>query len=434
MNDPNLALFIVAATILVLGIVAGYIKNRLWVSEPLLALLVGVLIGPAVLDLVSLDLTEDRELEWLHQVARVTLSMSVMGAALRLPRAYERRHWREIAVILGVGMPLMWFGGSLLFAWVLGLPALTAMLIAAIVAPTDPVLSDSIITGRTAEESVPRRMRDSLSMESGANDGLALLIVLLPLALLTRPPDEAWSHWFEKVLLWEVIGAVVLGVASGWLAGTCWDWAHRQTFSEKGSLMTVSLSLTLAVLSGATLIDIDGILAVFVAGLTFNHFVEKRETQLEDLQESLGRFFDLPVFILFGLVLPWSEWLELGGWAIAGTLLVLFVRRVPAWLLLQRWLPSLHGARDALFNGWFGPVGIAALFYATHAERSTDQPIVWTVASLVIFGSIVVHGVTATPLCRAFGARESSRSRERSTSGRSARDGDSARRLNSEPR
>jgi NhaP-type Na+/H+ or K+/H+ antiporter len=76
-----------------------------------------------------------------------------------------------------------------------------------------------------------------------------------------------------------------------------------------------------------------------------------------------------------------------------------------------------------LFNGWFGPIGIAALFYATHAERSTDQPIVWTVASLVIFASIVVHGITATPLCRAFGARSIAEARRASGAPRRERPG-----------
>jgi sodium/hydrogen antiporter len=82
---------------------------------------------------------------------------------------------------------------------------------------------------------------------------------------------------------------------------------------------------------------------------------------------------------------------------------VLLLRRPPVWLLLQPLLPSLRDRREAFFNGWFGPIGIAALFYAAEASQITNLDQVWTIGSLVVFGSILVHGISATPLIRRYG-------------------------------
>jgi sodium/hydrogen antiporter len=82
---------------------------------------------------------------------------------------------------------------------------------------------------------------------------------------------------------------------------------------------------------------------------------------------------------------------------------VLLLRRPPVWLLLQPLLPSLRNRREVSFNGWFGPIDIAALFYAAEATHITELHQVWTLASLVVFASILVHGISATPLIRRYG-------------------------------
>jgi NhaP-type Na+/H+ or K+/H+ antiporter len=205
MAQLNLALVLGAGTVLVLGLVSGYVKNRLWLSEPLLAMLLGIAIGPVVFDFAVVELPAEHENAVLREAARVTLAISVMGAALRLPSAYEAQHWRELLIILGLGMPLMWLASSAVAFVVLGLPVLYALLIGAALAPTDPVLSDSIVTGKVADEAVPQRMRDAISAESGANDGLAVLLVMLPVLLLEQQPGPAAVHWLEEVLIYQVL-------------------------------------------------------------------------------------------------------------------------------------------------------------------------------------------------------------------------------------
>ncbi len=113
------------------------------------------------------------------EAARVTLGLAVMGAALRLPRGFVLRRWRDLALVLGVGMPLMWLATSVA-AWVfLPLPPLACLVIGSVMTPTDPVISSSIVTGRIADRNIPPRIRGLITAESGANDGLALLFLTL---------------------------------------------------------------------------------------------------------------------------------------------------------------------------------------------------------------------------------------------------------------
>ncbi len=393
-----------ASTVLLLGVVSGYVRNRLWISEPAICLGVGLALSPLEFELLGLTPGSDEYLTVVQQVARVTLAISVMGAALRLPESYVRHHWRELAVILGLGLPLMCLSGSALAYFMLSVPLLTALLIGSVLAPTDPVLADSIVAGKTAEENVPTRLRHSITAESGANDGLALLLVMAPVLLLTQPPGEAVAHWLTQTLPWQVLGAVAIGAGLGWAAGRALVWAYAQPFSERVSGLTASVALALATVAWVHLIGSSGILAAFVAGLVFHRFlVRVEDPRYEHVQEAIGRFFDLPVFVLFGLSVPWRAWLQLDWTAGLFVLTVLLLRRPPVWLLLRPILPSLEDRREALFNGWFGPIGIAALFYAAEATHITSIDQVWTIGSLVVFASIVMHGISATPLIRRYG-------------------------------
>jgi hypothetical protein len=123
--------------------------------------------------------------------------------------------------------------------------------------------------------------------------------------------------------------------------------------------LTVSVALALTSVACVHLIGSSGILAAFVAGLLFKRFLARAEDpHHERVQKAIGRFFDLPVLALFGLSVPWRDWLALDRAAWLFVLAVLLLRRPPVWLLLRPVLPSLAHRCEALFNGWFGPIGI----------------------------------------------------------------------------
>jgi sodium/hydrogen antiporter len=404
LNVLYVSLAAVGGLLLLLGLLGGLLKERTPVSEPLIALIAGVLIGPAVLGLLDLAALGNQTLI-LEEAALVTLGVALVGVALRLPIGYSSSNWRLLFVLLGIVMPLMWIVGGLLAYLILGVPLWVAVLIGAIVTPTDPVVASSIVAGGVAERNLPARLRHAISSESGFNDGLALPFVVLPVLVLTEPPGEVLGHWLTHTILLEIVGGAALASLMGYLAGKTLRWAERKETMERTSLLTISLALSLSVLGVTELLHLNGVLAAFVAGIVFNFAgsSDAKESQ-EEIQEAISRFFDLPIFVLLGMALPWQGWLDLGWRGPLLVVAVLVLRRLPTVLALRPLLGPLRGrARDVLFLGWFGPIGAAALYYAAFSLRETGIEEAWVVGSLIISASVLVHGVSATPLTKLYG-------------------------------
>lgn len=388
-----------------LGATSGLVNARLWMSEPLICIVAGVALGPHGFGLLRLNPSaEAGDLLALREVARVTLAVTVTAAALRLPKGWLRKHWRGLAVVLGPGMLMMWIAGSLAASMILGMPPLLALLVGAVLTPTDPVLSVPVVSGTLAHEAVPTDMRHALTAESAGNDGLALPIVMIPVLLLTTSIGHAASQWVLDAVLWQLTLAIAIGGAAGWLAGHCHSWARAQSHADESSLLTISIALSVTTLAALQVLGGNGVVGAFVAGAVFNESLAgSDEAGHERFTEALSRFFDLPVMILFGAVLPWGIWSALGWRGCAFAIAVLAFRRMPAWLLLRRWIPWSRTLPQVLFAGWFGPVGVAALFYACDAQLRTGSPVLWPVISLVCAMSVVAHGVTGTHLSALLG-------------------------------
>lgn len=401
MSQFNTALLVVGGAVLALGLFSRQFKK--WgLPDPLILLLVGVALGPSGLRLLAPSEWGDPMLI-LEQAARLTLAVGLMDVALRLPKEYARRQWKPLLLLLGVGMPIMWLTSSLVVGVVLGLSLWPALVIGAVVTPTDPVVSSSILTGPVAETCLPKSLRRLLSAESGFNDGLAYPFVLLPILMMSRPTGEALQHWSVTVWLWEVAAALLLGSLIGYGAGRMLVFAEARELIEKPSILSYTTALALMTLAAVKLLGSDGILAVFAGGLAFDQVVDTSERHQEQrVTEGIDRFFTLPIFALLGLLIPWEQWKELGWTAAVLVLAVLFLRRLPLLLVAGYALEDLPDRRTRAFAGWFGPIGVAALYYATMASRRTDLSEVWPVVSLLVCASVIAHGITATPLSRLY--------------------------------
>jgi NhaP-type Na+/H+ or K+/H+ antiporter len=401
MSELNVALVAVGGLTLVLSLAAGFVRNRVFcLSEPMAAVALGVIVGPAGLGLLHLARWGD-PFAIVEQAARLTVGLAVMAAALRLPRRYVQGNRRPMAAVLLLGMGGMWLVSTLLVALVLGVSLPLAALVGAVVTPTDPVLAGTIVTGTVAQNYIPASVRNVVSVEAGANDGLAYPFVFLPVLVLQHPIDRALIDWVVRSLLWEVGAAIAIGAAVGAAAGAVEQKSSQYEFLEETALLSVTVAFTFAVLGGVKLLGSDGILAAFVAGLLFAQFADPgHEAEEQKVQETVLRLFTVPVFVLFGMVLPWAEWLSLGLPGLVLVAGILLLRRIPLVIVFRRFVPQMDDACDALFAAWFGPIGIAALFYAMVAHRVLAVELVWPVASLVVAASLVVHGVTATPLTK----------------------------------
>ncbi|WP_298589390.1 cation:proton antiporter [uncultured Kocuria sp.] len=412
--DINLVLALFAGAVLLLSAFSTLLQ-RISLPGPVLALAFGALIGPFALDLVRIEDFGLPPGTLLEQAARITLAVGLAGVALRLPHGYWRRDARWIAVVIGLGMVLMLAVATGVLWAGLGVPFLVALLLGAVLTPTDPVVTTPIVTGSLAEDRIPERVRHNLSAESGINDGLAYLFVLLPVLLLSEP-DRAWHELLTTVLLWEVLGAAAFGALLGFLLGRLFVLVRRHGLMEESSYLAFVVPLALLVLGTGRLLGTDALLAVFVAVAVFGQVIPQRDEAQEDkVQDAVARLFLLPVFILLGLALPVDEWARL-GWAAPVVLgAAVLLRRLVALWALRPLLRGVHDRSETFFLSWFGPIGISALFYATLAERHTGHREIFVYTTLAITLSVLVHGLSTAPLSAWLQHREPERRQEKET-------------------
>lgn len=380
------------AAVGLLGVVVATMSAKmrsLPISEPLLGLTAGIVLGPQVTGVFTFpSLAVEQSV--LHEASRILLAISVMAVALRYPFGDIRRHGRALLILLLIVLPVMALVSAGLGWAILGMPVAAAALFGAAISPTDPVLASSVVTGEAAERDLPARDRQLLSVESGSNDGLALPLVLVALAV--AGPLGAGDAFVESV--WQVAGGVALGAGIGWLGGRALRLGARHGAAVGAPALFFTVVLALGILGAAGLLRVDGVLAVFVGGVAFNIVGTGSERAAEvPIDEAINRFAVLPLFVLFGAALPWRQWHEL-GWQVAVLVLaVLVLRRIPIVLLMKR--PLRLRTPDALYLGWFGPVGVSALFYLTlEADRLGANETVLAAGSLVLACSTIAFGVT----------------------------------------
>jgi sodium/hydrogen antiporter len=301
----------------------------------------------------------------------------------------------------------MWASTALGAHLLLGLGLLPALLLGAVLTPTDPVVASTLVEGPIAKRNLPRWLRRSLQLESGANDGLALVFVLVPLLAIAWPGASAAAVVAEagkQVALAVVLGAGI-GAATGWVV----DRVEAGEDASTGFLLISALAMGLLALGAVHGLGGTGVLGSFVAGVTFGLTVRRRDAErLEEVQNAFERLLVVPVFLLLGALLPFSGWAQL-GWGGAGfALWVLLVRRpLPTALALA---PTGTPTGGQVFLGWYGPLGVAALYYLAFVDRwgLTEYDRLFAAGTLAVATSVLAHSVTATPGVRAYGRRRRS--------------------------
>ncbi len=337
--------------------------------------------------------------EALHLVAEVTLIILLfLDAAQTDLKALRSRHIWPFRMLL-LGLPLAVIIGS---AWALlflpGWPLAAIVLVAAIMAPTDAALGQSVVTNPL----VPERVRRALTVESGLNDGLALPFILLCASLTANMVESDATNWLlfgaKQLVLGPAAGAVM-----GMIGGRVLLWAKDNDMTSDTYEGVGAMALAICAYLGADMIGGNGFIAAFVAGLCFGDLVEKRCKFIFEFTESEGQGLTWMAFLLIGLVLvpPALQHLDLKMLGlILGSLLI--VRPLAIWLSLIR-----TDARPVtrLFFGWFGPRGLAtALFALIVVEKISGDfgETILHIAVNTVWISALLHGITAAPAARAY--------------------------------
>lgn len=388
-------IFLLGGVALVLFGLSSRAVKRYALSPILLALVAGVAVGPHALDLLDPASVVARG-KLLEQVTRVALALSVFDIALRTRPDDLRADRRRLIVLLIVVMPGMWLVTSLGAGLLVGLPASAALVLGATLTPTDPGVASALVTGVTPNRSLPRRVRMSLQVEAGANDGLALPFVLLAGLLATVDGGQVLGEW--AVEAGRKIGvAVVVGAAVGHGLRLLTDVAGIERLAEEDWFPLASTGVAITVLGLAHLLGGSGIFASFVAGLFFSEGLpEDLREPIHTVHRSVTKVALTVVFLTFGTVLPVDEWWPLlGAGGVAFAVWTFVVRRLPVAF------PALAltgtGPVSAAFIGWSGPLGAAAIYYLAFVERYAvaDAERIFVAGSLAVAASVLGHAVTS---------------------------------------
>ncbi|ORX53493.1 hypothetical protein DM01DRAFT_1336032 [Hesseltinella vesiculosa] len=409
----TIAIAVLSGVILFFGYFSMFIKERLFLSEAFVALIVGIIAGPLVSNGFS-PTSWDASDEITKEFTRCVIAIQVMAVGIELPKHYLKKEWRTMFYFLIPVMLFMWLVSGL-FIWALIPPIdyLHALVIAACVCPTDPILANSVVKGRFAEKHVPAHIRNALSAESGANDGMGFPFLFLALFLINEPSvGEAVGKWVYLTCLFQILLSCVIGAVVGWVACKVLQWSEQRHLIDKPSFLSFGIALALFLMSMTGFSGSDDVLACFVAGNAFSWDEWfRKETEEAHFQDVIDMMLNLAIFVYIGAIIPWHDFgnadIGLSPWRLVViAILILLFRRLPIVLALKPVMPALKTYREAAFCGWFGPMGVGAVFLAMIAKGELEYiyegqeqhhvsiDLVVPVVLFVVLSSTLVHGTT----------------------------------------
>lgn len=418
LTQVSKSLAVLGGFIVIYGLLSYVVKERLYLSEPLLAVTAGIIVGPYVLnwvDPISWGTTEETNYV-TYTFTRIVVGIQVLFCGISLPKAYLWREKLSLTILLFGIMTTAWFATALLI-WGLipNLTFLESLCIAAAVTPTDPVLANSITTGRYAEKHVPANVRNIIVAESGANDGLGFPFLYLAIYLLARTGEDAGTsvgtevgRWVYAVVIYQILLSIAFGSLVGYLARKSLKWAESRSYIDKANFFAYGLGLAFFTLGTTGLFGSDDILACFIAGnsFTWDDWFRIR-TEDNDFQEIIDTVLNMTVFVYIGAIIPWADYssaeLQLTGWRVVVLGITVLVLRRPPWVIAAtKLIPALRDFKESAFAGWFGPIGVGAVFYIQVALRQLPddgtrdrlRAVYSPVVLFMVFASVLTHGIT----------------------------------------
>jgi NhaP-type Na+/H+ or K+/H+ antiporter len=382
------------------------VLGRLPVSMPMVFLGAGMLGFALMPDLPDPSPMEHPEVA-LH-LTEVCVIVSLMGAGLAINRAPSLRGWSSTWRLLGITMPLSMLAVGVLGWAVLGLGVASAVLLAAALAPTDPVLATEVQVSEpvTDAEAEDDEARFALTSEAGLNDGLAFPFTYAAIAISVAGAGAGSAAWLGEWFLADVLWRLTLGVGIGYLTGRLLGKLFFSSLSDRLGLTEkaegfVALAATFLAYGATESAEGYGFVAVFVCAtaLRASERAHGYHSVLHKFVEQIERLLTVAVVVLLGGSIARGA-LDSIGWldVLVVAVILVVVRPVAGYIGLT---PGKTGPKERAVISFFGVRGVGSLFYIAFALQEGEFPggeHLWALTSLVVIGSIVLHGATATPI------------------------------------
>lgn len=369
---------------------------RLPLSYALIYLVIGVALGPYGIKLIQIQ----PDTRFLERFTELVVIVSLFSCGLKMNRPLRLWAWNSTIRLIGILMPLSIFAIALLSHWALGFGWGEAVLLGAILAPTDPVLASEV---QLEHRSDPDELRFGLTSEGGLNDALAFPFVYFGLYWITKPNFDSW---FRQWVIIDLFWAILAGIGVGMLVAQGVVWISEQLHRAKAvsQIMSdlIAIGTILLAYSLTELVNGYGFLAVFIAGVVVQkrcHAPDKLISQLSFVTQ-IEKLLEVAAILLLGSLLRLEQIAQFlpATLVIAGSLLFI-LRPLSAWISTMG--DQLRSVTRILF-GWFGIRGIGSIYYLSYAishgvSGAIAGELRW-ITYLTVLISIVLHGISAGPL------------------------------------
>ncbi|MDP1873160.1 sodium:proton antiporter [Phenylobacterium sp.] len=405
MPDPYILILFVVGALIALVAWLPLIFRRAPLSLPIVC----VVLGAAIFSLpqVGFDPMPQIYPDVTERMTEFVVIIALMGAGLKIDRIFNVRRWGVTWRLLGVTMMLS-VAAIVLLGWgVLGLGLAGAILLAGSLAPTDPVLASDIQVG-APREGGEDTVRFGLTSEAGLNDGLAFPFVNLAIALALVASGQK-TDWFVEWLTVSVLWEIGAGLGVGWVVGWLFGWltfaipiSTRLAATRDGFIV---LAATFISYSVTEMLHCYGFLAVFITALAFRHADRDHDfhVQMHDFIEQIERMAMMVVLVLFGGALVSGLLGPLRPIDVAAAvIIVLVVRPLTGLIGFIGWKRPM---REKLILAFFGIRGVGSFYYLAfglNAAPFEGGDRLWALVGLICLMSILLHGVTVTPVMRWF--------------------------------
>jgi NhaP-type Na+/H+ or K+/H+ antiporter len=365
--------------LLVIGALLSRLARRSFVSLAAVFVIAGFLLGDGATGALHFGTRSG----FVSELATVALIVILLRDGLEVEGEMLQSHWRVPLRKLALAMPLTALVVALATRWLTGLSWTEAFLVGALLSPTDPVLSSSVVTNPR----VPRLVRHSLNLESGLNDGLALPAVLALAATLS-----SHSHGFQW---WRF---VLENLAFGFLAGSALGWVAARLLPRADEMRSLfALGTAFAAYGLAVLLPSgNGLIAVYVCAIVLSIRHPQLRASFERQASGMVEVVKLGIFVVFGSLLT-LHGLFGSGWAAVGVMAatLLVARPVAVFAALTG---TATDVPTRAFMSWFGPKGVATMTFSilVLSEGIARGSTIFNLAALTVFVSIIAHGVTDT--------------------------------------
>lgn len=390
-----LNLLVIGLLLLFVTVGSGWI-SRLPLSYALIYLIAGIGLSPYGINLIQLRPSA----EFLERLTEFVVIVSLFSCGLKMNRRLRSQDWNSPIRLIGFLMPITIFAIAAIGHFLLNLNWGAAILLGAILAPTDPVLASEVQLAHLNDQD---ELRFGLTSEGGLNDALAFPFVYFGLHWLE---NGNWQDWFKEWVAVDLIWAIAAGLVMGVVVSRTIVWLDKrlQKIMVADKLMEdfVALSIILITYSLTEVVNGYGFLAVFVAGMVTQRSYqdpEKRFSQLE-FTETIEKLMEVGTILLLGSLLRVEQILQfLPQSLLVAGLLFFVIRPLGAWIstIGERYTPF----RRLLF-GWFGIRGVGSLYYLFYAlgeglQDNLGEQIAWITFTTVTL-SVIIHGISSTPL------------------------------------